>query len=284
METIIIIGIILVLLFFLWRPVLFGVIVSSLVALIFDGVAFETHSGAMLGFTVFCCIIYMLAKAGVFDDKKEAADEDDYGMVITGRFTRPGYSPGTRKRPQIKRLPTPVLRGKQVALDTETTGLSPEAGHRIIEIGAIEMIDGELTGRRYQQYINPERRISSGAQKVHGITREFLADKPVFSDIWEDFLAFVEQGEVLIHNAPFDVGFIDAEFRRLQNSPGALGDHCTVVDTLALARRLYPRQRNSLDALCERYGIDNSGRADRHGAVEDAAILADVYKRLVASW
>ncbi len=165
---------------------------------------------------------------------------------------------------------------RQIVLDTETTGLEPSEGHRIIEIGCVELIDRRLTGDTYHQYIQPDREIDAGAVEVHGITNESLADKPRFADIADEFLEFIRGAELVIHNAPFDVGFIDHEFTLLANCPGNVADHCMVLDTLALARRLHPGQRNSLDALCRRYDIDNSQR-DLHGALLDAEILADVY-------
>ncbi len=165
---------------------------------------------------------------------------------------------------------------RQVVLDTETTGLEPSDGHRIIEIGCVELVNRQLTGNTYHQYINPDRTIDAGAIEVHGITNESLADKPRFADAVEAFLAFIRDAELVIHNAPFDVGFIDHEFSLLDKSPGVITDYCTVLDTLALARRLHPGQRNSLDALCRRYEIDNS-RRELHGALLDAEILADVY-------
>lgn len=163
---------------------------------------------------------------------------------------------------------------RQIVLDTETTGLEPSQGHRIIEIGCVEIIDRKLTGRHYHQYIRPDREIDAEAMEVHGISNEFLADKPDFSQIADDFLRFVEGAELVIHNAPFDVGFIDAELGRLGRS--SILDHCSVLDTLVLARQKHPGQRNSLDALCKRYGVDNSQR-DLHGALLDSEILADVY-------
>ena len=165
---------------------------------------------------------------------------------------------------------------RQIVLDTETTGLDPSDGHRIIEIGCVELVDRKLTGNRYHQYINPEREIDAGAIEVHGITNEKLADKPRFADIVEDFLGFVSGAELVIHNAPFDVGFIDAELKRLRAGHGELTKYCTVLDTLAMARRMHPGQKNNLDALCKRYAVDNSSR-DLHGALLDAEILADVY-------
>lgn len=165
---------------------------------------------------------------------------------------------------------------RQVVLDTETTGLEPKQGHRIIEIGCVELINRRITGRDYHQYIRPDRQIDEGAMEVHGITNEFLADKPVMADVAADFFDFIKGAELVIHNAPFDVGFINSEFDRLQVHCGALAEHCTVLDTLQLARQMHPGQRNSLDALCKRYEIDNSER-ELHGALLDARILAEVY-------
>jgi DNA polymerase-3 subunit epsilon len=165
---------------------------------------------------------------------------------------------------------------RQIVLDTETTGLEPADGHRIIEIGCVELINRRVTGNTYHQYIQPEREIDPGAIEVHGITNESLVDKPRFADIAEEFLSFITGAELVIHNAPFDVGFINHEFRMLPNRPGTVEDFCTVMDTLTMARRLHPGQRNSLDALCRRYEIDNSQR-ELHGALLDAEILADVY-------
>ena len=165
---------------------------------------------------------------------------------------------------------------RQIVLDTETTGLEPSQGHRIIEIGCVELDQRRLTGRHFHQYIRPEREIDEAAQEVHGITLDFLADKPLFARIADDFLAFVKDAELLIHNAPFDTGFLDAELARLGPAYGRMSDYCQVTDTLAMARRKHPGQRNSLDALCKRYDVDNSQR-DLHGALLDAEILADVY-------
>lgn len=165
---------------------------------------------------------------------------------------------------------------RQVVLDTETTGLEPSDGHRIIEIGCVELLDRRLTGNTYHQYLQPDREIDAGAVEVHGITNEVLADKPRFADVAAEFLDFIRGAELVIHNAPFDVGFIDHEFALLKNSPGTVAQHCMVLDTLVMARHMHPGQRNSLDALCRRYDIDNSQR-DLHGALLDAEILADVY-------
>mgnify|MGYP001823042179 FL=1 len=165
---------------------------------------------------------------------------------------------------------------RQIVLDTETTVLEPSDGHRIIEVGCVELINRRITGNTYHQYIQPDREIDPGAIEVHGITNESLADKPRFADIAQEFLAFITGAELVIHNAPFDVGFINHEFRMLPARPGSVDDFCTVVDTLAMARKLHPGQRNNLDALCRRYEIDNSQR-ELHGALLDAEILADVY-------
>jgi DNA polymerase-3 subunit epsilon len=165
---------------------------------------------------------------------------------------------------------------RQIILDTETTGLEPSDGHRIIEIGCVELVNRRITGNTYHQYIQPDRVIDAGAREVHGITDQFLADKPRFADIAGGFLEFIRGAELIIHNAPFDVGFINHEFALLGEPMGPLSEHCVIVDTLAIARRLHPGQRNNLDALCKRYQIDNSQR-ELHGALLDAEILADVY-------
>lgn len=164
---------------------------------------------------------------------------------------------------------------RQVVLDTETTGLEHRDGHRIIEIGCVEMIERRLTGRNYHVYLNPEREIEEGAIKIHGITNEFLSDKPRFVDIAEEFMEFIRESELLIHNASFDVGFLDAELARME-SDIRVESLSRVLDTLALARELHPGQRASLDALCKRYEVDNSNR-DLHGALLDAELLAEVY-------
>ncbi len=165
---------------------------------------------------------------------------------------------------------------RQIILDTETTGLDPAQGHRIIEIGCVELVNRRLTGNHYHQYLQPDREVDAGAFDVHGISNEFLLDKPRFTDVADEFLDFIKGAELIIHNAPFDIGFINAEFVWLRRSHGAVADHCAVIDTLALARKLHPGQKNNLDALCKRYHIDN-GRRDLHGALLDAEILADVY-------
>jgi len=165
---------------------------------------------------------------------------------------------------------------RQIVLDTETTGLDPRQGHRIIEIGALELIDRQLTGRQYHVYLNPEREIEQGALEVHGISEEFLRDKPLFAEIVDDLLAFAEGAELVIHNAPFDIGFIDNELSLAGHQHNSITEIASVLDTLELARDLHPGQRNNLDALCKRYEVDNSSRS-LHGALLDAEILTDVY-------
>jgi len=165
---------------------------------------------------------------------------------------------------------------RKVVLDTETTGLEVESGHRVIEIGCIELIDRRPSGREFHCYLNPERIIDAGAVAVHGITDDFLRDKPRFAEIAEEFLAFIAGAELLIHNAAFDTAFLDSEMRRAGETFGRVADHATVMDTLALARQKYPGQKNTLDALCKRLGVDNSHR-EVHGALLDAHLLADVW-------
>ncbi|HEY7906871.1 MAG TPA: DNA polymerase III subunit epsilon [Wenzhouxiangella sp.] len=166
---------------------------------------------------------------------------------------------------------------RQIVLDTETTGLEPDLGHRIVEIGCVEIDDRRVTDRHFHCYLNPDRLVEGGALEVHGITDAFLEDKPRFRDIVDDFLAFIEGSELIIHNAPFDVGFLNAELARLDRSPTIqIAQVADVLDTVALARELHPGQRVSLDALCKRYEIDNSSR-QLHGALLDAELLADVY-------
>jgi DNA polymerase-3 subunit epsilon len=165
---------------------------------------------------------------------------------------------------------------RQIVLDTETTGLNPQEGHRVIEIGCVELINRRLTGNSFHVYINPNRLIDAGAIEVHGITNEFLQDKPNFADIAEDYLAFTKDAELIIHNAPFDVGFLNHELARLKGKKHTVEAISTVFDTLPFARKKYPGARASLDALCKRFGIDNSHR-ELHGALLDAEILADVY-------
>jgi DNA polymerase-3 subunit epsilon len=164
---------------------------------------------------------------------------------------------------------------RQVVLDTETTGLEVEQQHRVIEIGCVELLNRRLTGRRFHQYLNPERDIDEGAVQVHGLTRERLAKEPTFAHVHREFLEFIRDAELIIHNAPFDVAFLNAEFARIE-AAHRVADLCRVLDSLALARQMHPGQRNSLDALCKRYSVDNSHR-DYHGALLDARILAEVY-------
>ena len=164
---------------------------------------------------------------------------------------------------------------RQIVLDTETTGLEPAQGHRIIEIGCVELVERRLTGNNFHVYLQPDREIDAAAIEVHGITNEFLADKPRFQDVAVEFADFLRDAEVIIHNAPFDVAFIDAEFARLPQGL-RMESLCRVTDTLVMAREKHPGQRNSLDALCGRYDIDNAHRT-KHGALLDSEILADVY-------
>ncbi|MBD8898318.1 DNA polymerase III subunit epsilon [Rhodanobacter sp. DHG33] len=165
---------------------------------------------------------------------------------------------------------------RQVVLDTETTGLEVRQGHRLVEIACVEMVGRRLTGRYWQTYLNPERAMDEGASQVTGIRDEHLVDKPLFAEKVDEFLAFIDGAELIIHNASFDVGFLNAELARLGDAFGRIGDRCSVLDTLAMARERYPGQRNSLDALCKRLGVDNS-RRDLHGGLIDAQLLADVY-------
>src|SRR5271170_6511920 len=164
---------------------------------------------------------------------------------------------------------------RQVVLDTETTGLEVEQQHRVIEIGCVELFNRRLTGRTYHQYLNPQRDIDEGAQQVHGLTREKLAREPTFAQVHPEFLEFISGAELIIHNAPFDIAFLNAEFARIEFAH-KVNDLCAVLDSLALARQMHPGQRNNLDALCKRYSVDNSHR-DYHGALLDARILAEVY-------
>lgn len=165
---------------------------------------------------------------------------------------------------------------RQIILDTETTGLEPKDGHKIIEIGCVEMLDRKLTGNNYHQYLQPDREIDAGAMEVHGISNEFLADKPRFNDVVNDFMEYVKGAELIIHNAPFDIGFLNHELMLGGSSWGKIEDHCTVIDTLVMARNMFPGKKNNLDALCRRYLIDNTHRT-LHGALLDSEILADVY-------
>ena len=164
---------------------------------------------------------------------------------------------------------------RQIVLDTETTGLEAEQKHRVIEIGCVELLNRRLTGRSFHRYLNPERDIDEGALEVHGLTREQLAQEPKFAQIHAEFLDFIRDAELIIHNAPFDVAFLNAELARIDGAP-RITELCKVQDTLALARKMHPGQRNNLDALCKRYSVDNSHR-DYHGALLDARILAEVY-------
>jgi len=165
---------------------------------------------------------------------------------------------------------------RQIVLDTETTGLEVAQGHRVIEIGCVELKDRRPTGRTFHRYVCPDREVDPGALAVHGITNEFLATQPRFPDFVEELIEFIRDAELVIHNAAFDVGFLDAEFARVGGPSRQIAGLCQVLDTLLLARRLHPGQRNSLDALCKRYGVDNS-RRDLHGALLDAKILSEVY-------
>ena len=165
---------------------------------------------------------------------------------------------------------------RQIVLDTETTGLEPEQGHRVIEIGCVELVHRRPTGRHFHRYLNPEREVDEGAVQVHGLTAQFLADKPLFAEVADELLEFLGDAELVIHNADFDVGFLNHELRRHAHAVTDLRERCPVLDTLLLARQLHPGQRNSLDALCKRYAVDNSQR-DLHGALLDAQILAEVY-------
>lgn len=165
---------------------------------------------------------------------------------------------------------------RQVVLDTETTGLDPSQGHRVIEIGCVEIDNRKLTGRHFHCYLNPDREIDAGALEVHGLTSHFLADKPRFHQVEAEFLEFIDGSELVIHNAPFDIGFLDHELHGTKSAAQKIGSLCGVLDSLLLAREKHPGQRNSLDALCKRYGVDNTQR-QLHGALLDAEILADVY-------
>ena len=165
---------------------------------------------------------------------------------------------------------------RQVVLDTETTGLSTAQGHRIIEIGCLELVNRRLTGREFHRFLNPDRDIDEGAERVHGISRADLEGEPRFSEIVDDFLAFIKDAELIIHNATFDVGFIENELKLMKHKQADIGDHATVRDTLTMARELHPGQRNSLDALCKRYEVDATKR-DVHGALIDSELLANVY-------
>ncbi len=165
---------------------------------------------------------------------------------------------------------------RKVFFDTETTGISPQAGHRIIEVGCVEMINRRLTGNNFHRYLNPERDIDAGALAVHGLSAEFLSDKPKFAEIIHDLIEYLKGCELVIHNAPFDTSFMDHEIRRANCGYQDISHYCQIFDTLSFARRKHPGQKNSLDALCRRYNVDNSNRA-LHGALLDSELLADVY-------
>lgn len=165
---------------------------------------------------------------------------------------------------------------RQIILDTETTGLSPDQGHRLIEIGCLEMINRRITNNHFHRYVNPKRAIDAGAVKVHGITEAFLKDKPTFEEIAEELFVYLDGAELIIHNAPFDLSFINSEFRRTHPKRVPITQYCSVIDTLVMARREHPGQQNTLDALCRRYGVNNKHR-ELHGALLDAELLSQVY-------
>ena len=171
------------------------------------------------------------------------------------------------------------MNNRQIVLDTETTGLEPSQGHKIIEIGCVEMINRRLTGNNYHQYLQPDREIDEGAQAVHGISNEFLADKPRFSDVVKDFIEYLDGAELIIHNAPFDVGFINHELKLVGDEYGKVATYCTIIDTLVMARKLRPGKKNNLDVLCKEYDVNNAHR-DLHGALLDAELLSEVYLRM----
>ncbi len=168
---------------------------------------------------------------------------------------------------------------RQIVLDTETTGLEPKQGHRIIEIGCVEIINRKITENTYHQYIQPDRESDEGAFEVHGISTEFLADKPRFAEIVEDFIQFINGAELIIHNAPFDIGFLDNELSMLDPVWGKISDHCQITDSLVMARKKHPGQKNNLDILCKRYEVNNA-RRELHGALLDSELLAEVYLRM----
>jgi DNA polymerase-3 subunit epsilon len=168
---------------------------------------------------------------------------------------------------------------RQIVLDTETTGLEPSQGHKIIEIGCVEMINRRLTGNNYHQYLQPDRKIDEGALAVHGISNQFLADKPRFADIVKDFIEYLDGAELIIHNAPFDVGFIDHELKRAGAEYGKVATYCSVIDTLLMARKMRPGKKNNLDVLCKEFDVNNAHR-DLHGALLDAELLSEVYLRM----
>jgi DNA polymerase-3 subunit epsilon len=202
-------------------------------------------------------------------------------MMNTSNNSAPAATTAEADGPDMSQQLSDTLPERIVVLDTETTGMNREGGptylgHRIIEIGAVEIINRKLTGRHFHVYIKPDRLIQPDAIEVHGITDEFLADKPSYAAVHDEFLAFIQGAELVAHNAPFDVGFMDHEFSMLHASIGTTDQYCTITDTLAMAKTIFPGKRNNLDVLCERYGIDNSHRT-LHGALLDAEILADVY-------
>jgi DNA polymerase-3 subunit epsilon len=171
------------------------------------------------------------------------------------------------------------INNRQIVLDTETTGLEPSQGHKIIEIGCVEMVSRRLTGNNYHQYIQPDREIDEGAQAVHGISNEFLSDKPRFIDIVKDFIEYLDGAELIIHNAPFDVGFINHEFKLAGAEFGKVATYCTIIDTLVMARKMRPGKKNNLDVLCREYDVNNAHR-ELHGALLDAELLSEVYLRM----
>ena len=168
---------------------------------------------------------------------------------------------------------------RQIVLDTETTGLEPSQGHKIIEIGCVEMVNRRLTGNNYHQFLQPDREIDEGAQAVHGISNEFLADKPRFADVVRDFIDYLDGAELIIHNAPFDVGFINHELKLIGAEYGDVATYCTVIDTLVMARKMRPGKKNNLDILCKEYEVNNAHR-ELHGALLDAELLSEVYLRM----
>lgn len=180
---------------------------------------------------------------------------------------------------EIKMNDEQAVNNRQIVLDTETTGLEPSQGHRIIEIGCVEMINRRLTGNNYHQYLQPDREIDEGAQAVHGISNEFLADKPRFPDVVKDFIEYLDGAELIIHNAPFDVGFIDHELKLAGDEFGQVETYCMVIDTLVMARKMRPGKKNNLDVLCREYDVNNAHR-DLHGALLDSELLAEVYLRM----
>lgn len=165
---------------------------------------------------------------------------------------------------------------RQILLDTETTGLSPADGHRLVEVAAVELVNRRFTGNYWHRYINPERQVDAGAQKVHGLSTEFLKDKPIFSEVAKELFDYIDGCDVIIHNAPFDLGFLNHEFQRLKDGFPKIEKACSIIDTLVMAREIHRGKKNDLDSLCKRYEVDNSGR-DWHGALIDAELLGGVY-------